>query len=199
MALVKICGVTSVACAWACVENGASAIGLHFDEASPARVSISLAREVSRAVSGRVLLVGVTTGLTREVLVALRADAGLGCLELGSDAISDATFQALLPHAYRAVRIRTPDDLTRAEQLGGDYLMVDVADSCLWTRLRPLAARTKLTLGGGLTLENLTEAVARVDPYCVNLDLAAACSDAPLKKDPAKIASLVRAAQSRSG
>jgi phosphoribosylanthranilate isomerase len=194
VAVVKICGVTSVRSALACAELGVSAIGLHFGPQRPASVDVGRAREISRAVRGRTLVVGVASGLEVDALRALWRDGELGCLQLGGEVLPD-TLEALLPHAYPALRIDRADDIARAERYAGDYLLTEVNDPSLWPLLRTLATRKKLTLAGRLTERNLAAAIAMVGPYCVNLEAAACRDDDPREHDPEKIAALLDAAR----
>lgn len=161
---------------------------------SPAYVDVARARDISRAVRGRTLVVGVASGLDVDALRALWRDGELGCLQLGGEVLPD-TLQALLPHAYPALRINGADDLARAERYAGDYVLTEVIDPSVWPRLRALAARKKLTLAGRLTERNLAAAIATVGPYCVNLDVAACRDDDPREHDPDKIAALLEAAR----
>lgn len=187
---VKICGVTSVADAVACANLGASAIGLNFVPASPRRIAVERAREISRALRGRkVLVVGVVADLDVEAMRSLVADAELGCLQLHGDEPPEA-LAAMLPHAYKAVRVGTAADVEAARAYGGDYILVDAkvlgtfggtGATFDWSLVTGLARERKLTLAGGLRPHNVAEAVRAVRPYCV--DVASGVERAPGIKD----------------
>jgi len=187
---VKICGVTSVDDAVACADLGASAIGLNFVPASPRRITVERAREISRALRGRkVLVVGVVADLDVDAMRALVADAELGCLQLHGSEPPEA-LAAMLPHAYKAVRVATAADVEAARAYGGDYILVDAkVPGALggtgvtfdWSLVTGLARERKLTLAGGLGPHNVAEAVRAVEPYCV--DVASGVERAPGIKD----------------
>ena len=198
---VKICGVTTVDDALLCVEAGASAIGLNFVQTSPRRVSVERARAIARAVRGRTLVVGVVADMEATEMRALLKSAELECLQLHGDE-TPATLATMLPHAYKAVRVGSAADVERARAYGGEYLLADArvegklggsGKTFDWPLVAGLARERKLTLAGGLTAENVGEAIRAVGPYCV--DVASGVESAPGVKDPAKVAAFIEAAR----
>lgn len=198
---VKICGVTTVEDALGIVELGASAIGLNFVPSSKRRIDVARAREISRAVAGRILVVGVVADLAPAAMAKLVADAELGCLQLHGDEPVDALIP-LLPHAYKAVRIGSAADVARARTYPGEHLLVDAkvegalggtGASFDWSLVADLARDRKLTLAGGLRPDNVAEAVRRVRPWCV--DVAGGVERAPGVKDLALVEAFVREAR----
>ena len=199
---VKICGITRVEDALAAAELGASAIGLNFVPGSPRRIAPGRAAEIARAVApSGVLVVGVVADLDVPAMQALVRDVGLGCLQLhGSE--PPETLASLLPHAYKAVRIATADDVARARSFPGEHLLADAkAEGVLggtgqkfdWTLVKGLARERKLTLAGGLRPDDVAHAVAEVRPYC--LDVASGVESAPGIKDRALVRAFIQAAQ----
>jgi phosphoribosylanthranilate isomerase len=207
---VKICGVTTVEDALMCAELGASAIGLNFVASSPRRVSIERAREIARALEDanikRVLRVGVVADMSLDAMRALVTDAKLGCLQLHGDEDPEV-LPPLLPHAYKAVRIATADDVVRARSFSGDHLLVDAkvdgggalggtGASFDWALVRELARERKLTLAGGLRPDNVARAVREVAPYCVDVASGVESGGTPGIKDRAAVAAFLAAARS---
>lgn len=200
-ARVKICGVTTVAQAVACADLRVDALGVNFVASSPRRVDERLARAVVEAVGRRTLVVGVVAGMTVEAMRALVDRTGVGCLQLHGDE-SAAEVAALLPHAYKAMRIAGPEDATDAEGMPGEYVMVDAqvqgslggtGHTFDWGWVVGLASRRKLVLAGGLTPENVRSAVERVRPWCV--DVASGVESAPGVKDLGRVRAFVEAAR----
>lgn len=203
-ARIKICGVTSVADAVACVDAGADAIGVNFVETSPRRVERAAARAIAEAVGARALVVGVVASMTLDGMRALREETGVGCLQLHGE-VDPAALGALLPHAYGAVSVATMEDVARAAGLPGTYVMVDakvpgslggtgkVFD---WSLVVELAKRRRLVLAGGLTPANVARAVTEVQPWCV--DVASGVERAPGEKDVSKVRAFVEAVRAGS-
>lgn len=196
---VKICGVTTVDDALACVALGASALGVNFVPQSPRRVTVARAREIARAVGDGALVVGVVADLAADDARHLALDAELGCLQLHGDEPPE-TLSALLPHAYKAIRVADPSDVARARTFPGDYLLVDAkVEGALggtgatfdWDLVKELARERRLTLAGGLTPENVAAAVRAVRPYCV--DVASGVERAPGDKDLDRVRAFVEA------
>jgi len=202
---VKICGVTSAEDARACVRLGASAIGVNFVASSPRAVDVATAREIAHAVRGsgaKAIVVGVVAGKGVAELRALVRDAELDCLQLHGDEPPE-DLAALLPHAYKAVRIGGEADVARARAFPGEYLLVDakVEGGALggtgatfdWSLVADLARERRLTVAGGLHPGNVAEAVRALAPYCV--DVASGVESAPGVKDLAKVKAFVDAAR----
>jgi phosphoribosylanthranilate isomerase len=196
---IKICGVTTVEQALACTAAGADSIGVNFIPTSPRRVDEAGGRAIVDAVGSRALVVGIVAGLDVDAMRALRARTGVGCLQLHGDE-SPSDVEALLPHAYKAVRVASADDVARAEAMPGDYVLADAkVGSALggtghtfdWSLVVRLAARRRLVLAGGLTPDNVGEAIARVHPWCV--DVASGVESAPGIKDLARVHAFVQA------
>ena len=201
---VKICGVTTVEQAVACVDLGADAVGVNFVASSPRRVGERLAGAVVEAVGQRALVVGVVAGMTVEGMRALVERTGVGCLQLHGDE-SGADVSALLPHAYKSVRVASAADVAAAARMPGDYVMVDAkvpgalggtGHAFDWSLVVALARQRKLVLAGGLTPENVRSAVELVDPWCV--DVASGVESSPGVKDLGRVRAFVEAARTRS-
>jgi phosphoribosylanthranilate isomerase len=196
---IKICGLTSIEQALACVELGADAIGVNLIAESPRRVSRETAHAIATAVGTRALVVAVVADLRADALRAVQRDTGVGCLQLHGDESAE-TVSALLPHAYKAVRVATAADVAQAEAMPGEYVLVDAkVDGILGgtgqrvdlALVAGLAARRRLVLAGGLAPENVARAVAAVRPYCV--DVASGVEHSPGRKDLAKVEAFIQA------
>jgi len=201
---IKICGVTSVEQALACVAAGADSIGVNFVPTSARRVDAEQARAIVDAIGASALVVGVVADLGLARMRALREATGVGCLQLhGDEPPTDVT--ALLPHAYKAVRVASAHDVARADAMPGDYVMVDAKVGAAlggtghtfdWSLVVELATRRRLVLAGGLTPHNVGVAVAQVRPWCV--DVASGVESAPGVKDMARVNAFVQAVRQAS-
>ncbi len=199
MTRIKICGVTSADQAVACVEAGADAIGVNFVASSARRIDEDVARGIVRAVQAQALVVGVVADRTVDAMRALRERTGIGCLQLHGDEPSSDVI-ALLPHAYKAVRVAADEDVSLADATPGEYVMVDAKVSGAlggtgrafdWGLVVGLAKRRRLVLAGGLTPENVATAIRQVRPWCV--DVASGVETSPGTKDMARVRAFVEA------
>jgi phosphoribosylanthranilate isomerase len=204
MTKVKICGITNLDDARMCIDEGADAIGLNFVSGTPRRISISEARAITDAISGSVPIVGVVANWDVDAMRALLTDARLDALQLHGDEAPE-TVRALLPRAYKAVRIATAADVVFAKSFPGDDLLVDAKVDGLfggsghvfdWSLVAELAKERRLTLAGGLTPENVQNAIRAISPYRVDVASGVETSGNPRKKDVSRVRAFVAAAHS---
>jgi phosphoribosylanthranilate isomerase len=198
---IKICGVTTVEQALACVELGADAIGLNFVASSPRRIDLPTARAIATAVGDASLLVGVVANMSVSAMRRLLTESRVGCLQLHGDETDDEV-AAMLPHAYKAVRVSGADDIARADAAPGEYVMVDAKVAGMLggsghrvdsTLVADLAKRRRLVLAGGLTPDNVAGAIVEVRPWCV--DVASGVESSPGVKDVAKVRAFIETAR----
>lgn len=188
---VKVCGVTSVEDAIACVEAGASAIGLNFVPASPRFVDVETARRIVEALPRSIVTVAVVADLSRAEVEALVRETRVACVQFHGDEAPELV-AAFLPHAYKAIRVASAEDVARAQAFPGDHVLVDarVEGQLGGTGVRvepalvaPLARTRKLTLAGGLSPDNVAAAIAAVAPYAVDVASGVERRGVPRKKD----------------
>ena len=207
MTRVKICGITTVDDALLAADCGADAVGFIFAD-SPRKIDLGKAAEIAGAVSGFVSRVGVFVDAPTEVV----KDSLTGFLDYvqlhGEESVSECETLAQCRGPGRIIkvfRVRDKSDLA----VLGDYM--DVAGMFhLDTRVegKPggtgrtfdwgIAVEAKkwgkpIVLSGGLTPENVAEAVARVEPYAV--DVSGGVESAPGVKDPEKVREFVKRAK----
>jgi phosphoribosylanthranilate isomerase len=190
MVRVKVCGVTSVADALMCADAGVDAIGLNFWPKSARRCHEATAAEIVRALPPNVLVCGVFVDAPLDEVQRVRDAVGLGCVQLhGSEPPEQLV--PLLPHAYKAHRVRSREVLDELRRFPGDYALLDAYVAGLpggtgatfdWAIAREAGAIKKLALAGGLTPDNVAEAVRAVRPFCV--DTASGVELRPGVKDP---------------
>jgi phosphoribosylanthranilate isomerase len=198
---VKICGVTTVEQALACAALGADAIGVNFVDSSPRRIRVQTARAIADALGSSALLVGVVADMPVSTMHSLLDEARVGCLQLHGDETADQV-AAMLPHAYKAVRVGSAEDVARAESAPGAYVMVDARVAGMLggsghqvdgSLVANLAKRRRLVLAGGLTPDNVARAILEVRPWCV--DVASGVESSPGVKDMARVRAFIEAAR----
>ena len=197
---VKICGVTNVADALAAAEAGADMIGLNFYEKSPRYISFATASEISRALPPFVLRVGVFVNPEESQVVEAIAACGLNLLQFHGDEDSDFCTQFGLM-SVKALRVRDAESLQTLENFNTDAFLLDAysksglggtGEKFNWDLAVAAQKFGKpIFLAGGLTPENVADAVRQVQPFAV--DVSSGVESAPWKKDAAKVRAFIAA------
>jgi phosphoribosylanthranilate isomerase len=190
--IIKVCGVTTVEDACLAVECGADLVGVNLVPTSPRVLDPVAARAIAEAVRGRAVVVGVVADRPLVELQELRRAARLDQLQLhGSE--PPELLEALLPGAYKAIRVGSAEDVELAATYGGEQLLVDAKVSGMlggtgatfdWRLVRQLATERRLLLAGGLNPDNVARAVAEVRPWGVDVASGVEVPGQPRRKDP---------------
>ena len=202
---VKICGITSEADALAAAEAGADAIGLMFYEDSPRHVTISQAKAISEALPKHIVRVGVFVNAEESLISQAVIDCTLNILQFhGDESPEDCGRYNVM--SLKAFRMQGPETLEAIQDFPADGFLLDahVKDALGGTGATfnwDLAVRAQdlgrpIFLAGGLTVDNVAEAVAKVQPFAV--DVSSGVESEPGKKDPAKMRAFVSAAKGAS-
>jgi phosphoribosylanthranilate isomerase len=206
LVLFKVCGITCVDDAEACVAVGASVIGLNLVPASPRAIDADLARRIARSVAGRSNVVLVVADQSTAEALRLLEYTGADRLQLHGDEPPQALLP-LLPRAYKAVRIASAEDVERALEFPGEDLLVDAklvgklggtGETFDWTLVASIAKTRRLTLAGGLTAQNVRRAIETVGPYCVDVASGVERAGDPRRKDPDKLFAFSRVVKGAS-
>jgi len=202
MVEVKICGLTRVDDAVRCVEAGADAIGLNFWLGSPRCVDVPRARAIVQAVGERAVMVGVFVDSTFEQVGEILRETGIVWAQLHGDEPPELV-SALLPTAYKAIGVQDGSAIELARSYPGEHILLDASVPGMpggtgrtfdWPIAAVVAKERKLTLAGGLTPENVAEAVRAVGPFRV--DVASGVESAPGQTDPELVQRFIRRAKS---
>lgn len=198
---VKICGITSEADALAAAAAGADAVGFVFYEKSPRYVTPSAARSIMAALPPLVIRVGVFVnpeeGLVREAVAA-----GIQVLQLHGEESPEFCRHQNVP-VIKGFRLKDELSLLSCRDYQGLPWLLDsfVAGQAGGTgavfnwdlALKAKSSNPVIVLAGGLTPDNVAEAIRRVRPYAV--DVSSGVESAPGKKDAAKMRAFVAAAR----
>jgi len=196
MTLVKICGLTSVADAEAALEAGADAIGINFVPGTPRAVGAGVARAISTAVAGRAVRFGVFRDRSREEVERIANEVSLDVVQLHGGE-SPAYAAALAFPVLKAIAADDSAQSAAAAYARADILLDSPAgggSGRTWdfTRALPLVeSGRRVWIAGGLTPENVAEAVKQASPYGV--DASSSLESAPGRKDPARMRAFVAA------
>ena len=197
---VKVCGITRLTDALHAVQQGATALGFVFWPRSPRSVTAEQAASIIAELPSSVLSVGV---FVNEPLGSIRAVAGqarLSAIQLHGDE-PPAYAEALAWPVFRSVTLESASEACAAwgaettllldaadlERRGGTGRRVD------WAGAARIARARRLVLAGGLTPENVAQAIATVRPHGV--DVSSGVESSPGVKDFDKVARFLASAR----
>ena len=200
---IKICGITNPEDACAAVEAGADALGFMFYGPSPRNVSLATAAGIIRALPPFVAKVGVFVDAAEELIRQAILECGLDTLQFHGNE-SPEFCRRFSVKTVKAFRVRDEESLRELVKYETSAWLLDsfnpekfggTGASFNWDLAR---AATKLgrpiILAGGLTPENVADAVRQVRPYAV--DVSSGVETEPGRKDHAKIRAFITAARS---
>jgi phosphoribosylanthranilate isomerase len=202
---VKFCGMTTTDDALEAVRLGAWAIGLNHHPGSPRFCEPAVAVEIAAAVRRRVEVVGVFVNSTLDELARAAEDESLTMIQLhGGEGTAFCREAARRTgcKVIKAIRVRSTADVRAAEAFRTDFHLLDAyrpgtpggtGESFDWELLASRRSEVPLILAGGLTPQNVDEAVAAVHPYAV--DVASGVESEPGVKDHALMAEFLHRAQ----
>ncbi len=194
---IKICGITNQQDAKAAVEAGADALGFVFYAKSPRCIEPAVAQRIIAQLPPFVLSVGVFVNHDRDTIRKIFDECGLTFAQLHGDETPE--FCELLGRpVLRALRLRDRGSLLALAEYKGRMgvrgFIVDAfstqayggtGQTVDWALAREVAQATPILLAGGLTSDNVQEAIQHVQPYGV--DVSSGVEKSPVRKDHEKI------------
>lgn len=218
MTKIKICGIQTLPDALAAIEAGADLLGFNFYPKSPRYITPESCAEITAILRKKhpaITLVGVFVNRPIHEIRATLQTALLHLAQLHGDEPPEMLAE-LQPHAFKALRLKSDagTDWKTDNRISGfihyfgsqsapppaPALLVDAAAPGLyggsgqianWSAAAELSKQFPLLLAGGLTPENVAEAIRAVQPWGV--DVASGVESAPGVKDPAKMQAFAQA------
>lgn len=195
---VKICGITRIEDAMAASQAGADAIGFVFDSNSPRYVSSDQALKISRAIPPYVTIVGLFVNAPPDKIEATLKRIPLDLLQFHGNETPDQCRRYNRPY-IKAIPMEASVNLHEKIRLYNDAsgLLLDTHDMQVaggsgltfdWGRVPP-DLKKPVILAGGLTAENVGEAIRRARPYAV--DVSSGVELTRGVKDAEKIANFI--------
>lgn len=190
MTAVKICGLTRQEDVDLAASLGAAYVGFNFSAASPRRVTVAAAKKLAGAAGGRAARVGVFVEESRDEILEAVEGARLDLVQIHRP-IREADLQLPVP-VLAVARVRDGSaDLPESHLLRRcRFLLLDSAlpgqpggtgTTLDWTALSGRDWLVPLMLAGGLTPENVSDAIALARPAAV--DVASGVESSPGMKD----------------
>lgn len=199
---IKICGITNTADALAAVEAGADALGFMFFEGSPRRMSLEQAAAIIRELPPFVAKVGVFVNPVVDQVRAAIAECGIDTLQFHGEEQPQFCHQFGLK-VIKAFRVQDAASLAPAAEYPSAAWLLDsfvpgqhggTGSVFNWDLAAEAVRRHPwVILAGGLTPDNVAQAVHRVQPF--GLDVSSGVEAAPGKKDPKRIRAFIQAAR----
>ncbi|WP_321347397.1 phosphoribosylanthranilate isomerase [Halopseudomonas oceani] len=199
MARIKICGITRVEDALAAAEAGADAIGLVFYAPSPRAVDARQAAHIVAALPPFVTTVGLFVDAEPDAVREVLSQVPLDVLQFHGDETDEYCRQFGRPF-LKAVRVQNAEQLTdvAARWPGASGILLDsykpgvpggTGEVFDW-RLVPVKRDWNLVLAGGLTADNVHQAIREMRPWAV--DVSGGVEASKGIKDVAKINAFVQ-------
>jgi phosphoribosylanthranilate isomerase len=196
---IKFCGLTDPADADAAIAAGAWALGVILWPGSPRRCRPEVAAEIAAAHRRHAQIAGVFVNATLDEVTRAADDIGLSLLQLHGDegpAFCNELARRTGCRVIKAARVRSRADIQALSAFHTDLHLLDsyrkgvpggTGETFAWELARSHPTRVPLILSGGLTPDNVGDAIAAVRPYAV--DVASGVEDAarPPRKDHDKL------------
>ena len=201
MTIIKICGIKTLKDALAAIDSGADYLGFNFYPKSVRFIEKSACAEITSVLKSehpQIKLVGVFVKSSVYEIKDILQTCHLDLAQLHGDETPE-TFAQLAPHAFRAFR-GIPESNAGYERNEVPAMLIDAAVKGVyggsgvtadWAAAAKLAKQYPLLLAGGLTPENVADAVRQVRPWGV--DVASGVESAPGEKDAGKMSAFVKA------
>jgi phosphoribosylanthranilate isomerase len=194
---VKICGITSEEDALLAVAMGADAVGFIFAP-SKRQVSAGRARDIARRLPPEILTVGVFRDEAPQRVVEIVQTAGLRAAQLDGHETPDITKWVRKRISYVIQGFAAGDrNLGRADEYGADAILIGSSapgqgQMFDWSLAEGAPSGRKVIMCGGLTPENVADAIERVGPWGVDVATGVEKDDGePGQKDPRKVRAFV--------
>jgi phosphoribosylanthranilate isomerase len=194
---IKFCAITAPEDAQRAAAAGAWAIGLIFWPGSPRACRQEVAGEIAQDMKRRLEVVGVFVNPTLDQIATTADAVGLTMLQLHGD--EGPVFCAEAARrtgckVIKAVRVRSRADIQAVSAFHTDFHLLDshvpgrrggTGETFAWELARPRSKAVPVILSGGLTPENVGDAIVATHPFAV--DVASGVERSPGVKDPDKL------------
>jgi len=199
---IKICGITNVEDAHAAAALGADALGFNFVPGTPRYIEQQVAERIISHLPPFITTVGVFADAPPEAISQIIRACGLDAAQLhGSETpeyCTDVGARHDVP-LIKAFRIKDRQSLSPIPKYKVSAYLLDTyvkgkkggtGETFNWDLAREAKAYGRIIIAGGLTPENVAQAVQHVRPYAV--DVGSGVESSPGKKDHAKIKAFIQ-------
>ena len=177
MTKIKICGITNIEDALNAIEAGADALGFVFYKPSPRYISYEDAAKIIKQLPVFVTTVGLCVNASAEEVKKVVA-TGVNLLQFQGDEAADFCQQFALPY-IKAIRVASKEAMQTlmATHQRAKAFLLDAHDPHYYGgtgktfdwQLIPYEMRNHIILAGGLTADNITEAIELIRPFAIDV------------------------------
>ena len=201
---IKICGITNVEDALLAVELGADALGFIFYRESKRYIRPERAHEIISKLPPFVTTVGVFVNQELDEIKNIKEEAGFDLFQLHGDESPDFC-KRLGRGVIKTIRVRGSINPEEIESYPVQTVLFDTystkgyggtGESFRWKVLKGLNSSKRIILSGGLSPENVSQAIRIVNPYGV--DVSSGVEDYPGKKNPQRLKKFIEAARNET-
>jgi phosphoribosylanthranilate isomerase len=192
---IKVCGITSYEDAKLALDLGADALGFNCFPPSPRYIDPQASRSIIRKLPPFAIAVGLFVNEADPPEVEQKARyMGVRVLQFHGDESPDYCRRFSEWAVIKAVRIGTEPIPENLDEYPAQAFLLDSKDDALyggtgktfaWSLAAGIASLRPVILAGGLRVDNVGEAIRRLNPYAVDVCSGVECK--PGKKDPAKL------------
>ncbi|HYH62354.1 MAG TPA: phosphoribosylanthranilate isomerase [Solirubrobacterales bacterium] len=206
---VKFCGITRYDDAEHAARLGAWAIGLNHWDGSARRCDHAVAAEIGAGLRRKLELVGVFVNQPMSEIARAVENEHLSMVQLHGDeglSFCHEVMRRTGCPVIKAIRVRTSEDIDIARSFRVNFHLLDAYREGMpggtgltvdWELLRRRRTKVPLILAGGLTAENVGEAIEATRPFAV--DVASGVESAPGIKDHELMSAFAAAAEEAGG
>lgn len=197
---VKICGITNLRDAHRALDLGADALGFVFFPGSPRAVSPEMARRIIETLPPLVTTVGVFVNETIDDVREVRRMTGIALVQLHGDESPEAA-NALGPSVIKTIRVKGIESFGEIDRYQPRAFLLDAHTDAeyggtgqrfAWDLAKHVEG-VPFFLAGGLTPDNVAEAIAATRPYGV--DVSSGVESEPGHKDPVRLKAFIENAK----
>jgi phosphoribosylanthranilate isomerase len=201
MIRVKICGITNLEDALMAIEAGADALGFVFHAKSPRFITPDKAGEIIRELPPFVTTVGLFVNSDIGFVNSTVDSCGIDIIQLHGDETADFCSR-VNRRVVKVFRIRNEESLAFIKDYRVSGFLFDAyspeayggtGKTFNWDIAREAKKYGPVILAGGLTPDNVRQAVERVNPYAV--DVSSGVEATPGRKDPVKVREFIKMAK----
>jgi len=201
MVKVKICGITNLEDALIAVEAGADALGFVFFGASPRHIFCEQASSIIHHLPPFIQTVGLFVNESLSKVNDVTDRCGLDIVQLHGEE-PPGFCAAVRRRVIKVLRIKDASSLEPIDDYTVSAFLLDAwsptapggtGQTFNWDIAKSAAEKGRIILAGGLTPENIGEAIRRVRPYAV--DVSSGVESEPGKKDHAKVREFIKKAK----